>query len=318
MAKKFTYEDAVDFVTRNSDAVMLEPEWRGSAVPIRFRCSCGTEFTTTYNRFQSQNKRTCDACGRRAADAAKRLTLAEVCNMIRQNSDCEYVSGEYKNRKSRIRVRCSCGEEFETTLDRLLHYNGSGACAKCGIKQRNRLRKHTLESVRETAIRRGAELVSKEYQNAHQLLTFRCECGAEFRTTFNRFLTSGKVRCNACSGYESNGEYRIRKWLIANDIPFVAQKTFLGCGSAKRPYFFDFYLPEFNLCIEFDGRQHFEAVDFSGHQDEDTQARALWDLQCRDLVKDIYCEEHGIGLLRIRYDESERIEDILGSTLIPR
>ncbi len=31
---------------------------------------------------------------------------------------------------------------------------------------------------------------------------------------------------------------------------------------------FDFYLPDYNLCIEFDGRQHFEPVEHFGGQKE--------------------------------------------------
>jgi len=312
VAKKFTITDAVEFVTKNSDAVLLETEWKGSTVPLRFRCGCGTEFTTTYNKFQNQGKRKCDACGRRDADAARRNTLEDAVALIRERSLCEYVSGEYRNRKSPIRVRCVCGVEFVTTIDRITHPQGSGMCAKCGIKQRSRLRAHTVESVREAAIKRGAELLSTEYGNAHQLLAFRCSCGSEFRTTFNRFLALGKVRCNACTGCESHGEYAVREWLTDHGIPFVAQKTFPGCGGDIRPYFFDFYLPEHNVCIEFDGEHHFRPVAFGHGPAEFDQIKA------RDAAKDAYCEENGMRLVRIPYWDLKNVDEIMGSTLIPR
>lgn len=36
----------------------------------------------------------------------------------------------------------------------------------------------------------------------------------------------------------------------------------------KKPLPFDFYLPEYNLCIEFQGIQHFQPVPYFGGQEK--------------------------------------------------
>ena len=123
----------------------------------------------------------------------------------------------------------------------------------------------------------------------------------------NRFTSQGQTRCQVCSSFESKGEQKVRSWLEANGIVFETQKRFIDCGG-NRPYPFDFYLPKQNICIEYDGSQHYE------------QSRLLGDLsliQARDAVKTKYCEAKGIQLIRIPYTEFDNIPDLL-SKLIPR
>lgn len=312
LGKKFTIEDAKKFVRENSDSELLETEWKGSQEKIRFRCSCGAEFITTYNRFQNQNKRQCFACASKRAYDQKRLRIQEVIDLIQERSDCTYLSGEYKNQKSKLLVRCGCGAEFRVTLNNLISKHGSGRCPSCGIAMRNRFSKLDLERVREVALSRGAELISDEYINAHTELTFRCECGDLFTTTFNRFTTLGKTRCRKCSKRESKGEREVRMWLQEQGIQFVAQKAFNVRGDDTRPYYFDFYLPDYNTCIEFDGAQHFRPTAFASDD------IAFQELKARDEAKTKFCAENGIRLIRIPYWNMEYVDMILESTLIPR
>jgi len=50
--------------------------------------------------------------------------------------------------------------------------------------------------------------------------------------------------------------YKIREWLETNKVKFISQKWFNSCRD-KRPLPFDFYLPDLEMCIEYDGSQHF-------------------------------------------------------------
>jgi hypothetical protein len=60
---------------------------------------------------------------------------------------------------------------------------------------------------------------------------------------------------------------------------------------------FDFYLPEYNCCIEYDGKQHFEAIKWFGGEE------SLAYVQQNDLIKTQYCQNNKIALLRIRYNQ---------------
>lgn len=47
--------------------------------------------------------------------------------------------------------------------------------------------------------------------------------------------------------------------IIYNNIEYIKQKTFENCID-KRKLKFDFYLIKLNICIEFDGIQHYESI----------------------------------------------------------
>lgn len=107
----------------------------------------------------------------------------------------------------------------------------------------------------------------------------------------------------------SHGEEKIIQTLNNSNIKYYCQYSFNDCinPDTGRVLRFDFFLPEYNYCIEYDGQQHFlkYVQDYgSGWNNVDTYR------QChkRDLIKNYYCEEHNIGLLRIPYYDYNKID----------
>lgn len=105
------------------------------------------------------------------------------------------------------------------------------------------------------------------------------------------YILSG-TGCPQCQ--ESSGERKIRQWLEKHNISYVFQKTFQDCKD-KRVLPFDFYLPTYNVAIEYDGGQHFKPIPFFGGE-ETFQNRIK-----HDKIKDDYCKNSNIKLLRIPY-----------------
>ena len=103
--------------------------------------------------------------------------------------------------------------------------------------------------------------------------------------------------CPQCQ--ESSGERKIRQWLICHNFVYVYQNVFDNCKDIKTLPF-DFYLPEYNLCIEYDGEQHFLPIDFAG-QGEKWAKEQLTITQKHDDIKNQYCKDNNIGLIRIPY-----------------
>jgi len=68
------------------------------------------------------------------------------------------------------------------------------------------------------------------------------------------------------------------------------------------------------LSKEFDGRQHFEPVTFGGVSIERAKEN-LKSQKKRDKVKDRFCKNNNICLIRISYKEVEKIETILSKKL---
>lgn len=72
---------------------------------------------------------------------------------------------------------------------------------------------------------------------------------------------------------------------------------------------FDFYIPKLNTVIEFDGLQHYEAVEHFGGED------VFREQKIKDKIKNDYCRLNNINMLRIAYNKLNEIEDILSYNL---
>jgi hypothetical protein len=106
----------------------------------------------------------------------------------------------------------------------------------------------------------------------------------------------------------SFGELTIYKMLLEVDVQFETQKRFKFIRD-KKPLPFDFYLPEFNLVVEYQGIQHF-ADAF--RKDNET----LKDRQRRDALKKNGAEQNGINYLAISATLESEIESLLMNSLI--
>lgn len=104
----------------------------------------------------------------------------------------------------------------------------------------------------------------------------------------------------------SSGEENIIKILKAEHINFVIEKNFSDLQNGR--FYFDFYLPNYNICIEYDGRQHFEQVTHF----QKTRSDFLKQQQ-NDRRKNSFCLAKGIKLYRIPFWEKDinKFSDII-------
>ena len=111
--------------------------------------------------------------------------------------------------------------------------------------------------------------------------------------------------CPSCR--QSKSEKYISEFLKERGIIFTYQKKFKDCRN-KRPLPFDFFIKDLNLCIEYDGKHHFEKI----YSHEDLIYRQL-----NDSIKNDFCKKNNIYLLRISYKENlmqKLIEFVHGQT----
>ena len=102
------------------------------------------------------------------------------------------------------------------------------------------------------------------------------------------------------------GEHKISCLLDMWGIQYTEQFRFLECRD-QRPLPFDFYLLDYNVCIEFDGQQHF--VQRNGWTELEV-------IQKHDEIKTIFCKNNNIDLIRIPYWEIDDIEYYLFDKLV--
>lgn len=99
---------------------------------------------------------------------------------------------------------------------------------------------------------------------------------------------------------KSKGEDKIKILLNKLNINYIYQKTFKDCYNPKTNYLlrFDFYLPDYNILIEYDGEQHFDVRKHGWFTE-----KAYQEIKERDQLKNKYCREKNIPLLRIPYTD---------------
>lgn len=134
----------------------------------------------------------------------------------------------------------------------------------------------------------------------------KCECGSIKSISGNNLRTYQTLSCGCLS---SQGEEKIAKILVDNNILFEKEKTFEDgkYNGSNRNFRFDFYLPEKNIIIEYDGKQHFmKASTWEKHL-------SLEERQQRDKIKNEWCHNHGITIIRIPYTHLDNIvlEDLI-------
>lgn len=156
------------------------------------------------------------------------------------------------------------------------------------------------------------EPTQKRDNAGHILWRCVCECGNECFVSSNRLLTQNTTSCGCRSN--SSGEENIKNILIDNQIKFIRQFTFEDCKSPKdSKLIFDFAIlnndNKIIELIEYDGVQHFTPVDFFGGEE------SFKYLQKCDNIKNQYCQNNNIKLLRISYKEKDNLENIVLNSL---
>lgn len=251
---------------------------------------------------------------------------ADITNVARgrkkECSDCtgwasqkEDLTGQVFNRltvikktnktkdSSRIYLcQCSCGQIKEVRaidLKRKL-------VQSCGCLAREHAQQQAIEMGKQnqkdlTNQRSGTWTAIKQLdkrKNNSCVWLCKCENGH-----YNEITTGnwGKIKtCRQCKTGKSLGEEKIQKILQNLHIYFIEEYSFTDCVY-KKPLRFDFYLPDYNCCIEYDGIQHFEKTSFSHDNFEERQKR--------DSVKNKYCLDKKIKLIRVPYTDIDLLNE---------
>lgn len=199
----------------------------------------------------------------------------------------DYSRVIYVTKKIKIKIICKKHGEFGQLPDD--HIRGCG-CPKCG----NVGRRTTDEFIEQGIKIHGDtfDYSKVDYKGSLKNICILCEKHGEFNQTASSHLRGyGCPRCNC-----SNGEKKICEILKKYKIQFEIEHRFKEC-KYKLPLPFDIYIKSLNLCIEYDGKQHFEAIEFFGGEEN------LKNVKMRDEIKNNYCKENRIILLRISYSE---------------
>ena len=221
---------------------------------------------------------------------------------------------QYQGRHTKILCRCKIhNRKWNTTPGELYQGHGCPDCYKERIRKALGWSKYDF-TMRLAKVNPDIEVVG-EYINIQTGIECRCKkCGYIWYPKPNNLLYGKITGCPKCQSY-SKGEDRIKECLESNNIPYIIHKTYselLGIGGKKLS--FDFYLPDYNLLIEYQGQQHEKPTTF-GNMNVDEAQKQFKTQQEHDKRKRDYAKQHGIKLLEIWYYDYNDISKILDDKL---
>lgn len=263
------------------------------------QCDCGNICYIPGKSLKNGKTQSCGCLKRektteRNKDKAKDLTNLRFGKLIAQYPTEKRASGNYVI----WHCKCDCGNECDVASGYLLR--GNVKSCGCLIKEKN------AEKIKDLTGQHFGKLTAiyptEERSGSSVIWYCKCECGNDCYVSSTHLRRGYVQSCGCFTSFV--GEEKISSILKNNDIKFERQKTFPSCRFLDTNALarFDFYLPDFNYLIEYDGIQHYKPIQFGGCTIE--QAKDNFEkTKQHDIFKNKWCQENNIKLIRISYTQ---------------
>ena len=218
----------------------------------------------------------------------------------------DYSLVEYVNTMTPVRIICPIHGQFIQTPNNHRRGQRCGECKKESQRKRNiSHRKDTKHFISLANSVHGAtyDYSRVNYVNQQTKITIVCKKHGPFdQRPGNHTQGQGCPKCR-----QSKGESSVTSALTSLGVVYEEEKRFDDCRNV-RPLPFDFFLPNNNVLIEFDGSQHFRQAPFQTND-------AFDQLQQNDNIKTKYAKDHGFCLIRLNSNHIKNMKKILREKL---
>lgn len=288
MSRKLTYDFVKKYI-ENEKYTLLSKTYIDAKTKLLVQCNYGHEpYYVAWFNFKTGHR--CPEC-----NITNRKNALDDIRAYAEKRGYKVISTEYKNRNKKLEMICPKGH---TTFISWGNFSKGRRCSEC-----YRFKKLTSKEVKNFLNYFGYDLIG-EYKTANRKINILCPSGHIYQGTYAHFY-DGK-RCPYCK--KSKGALRVANFLQKTKYDFKEEyyvKNILGATCLR----FDFYIPELNMAIEYDGQQHYKPIEKFGGE------KAFEKTKFRDVIKNNYCKDNNINLLRIPYWDYNNIEKILNDYL---
>ena len=268
------------------------PNYKNGKTYCKCKCSCDKQ-TIKFVYKNSLLKGESQSCGCLSKELISERCRSNVVGDRFGNLVVKKMLYNYKNKKTYCMCDCDCGKEHICSLSNL----STGHTTSCGCNHEKRWDGKRTDLVN----RRFGMLVVDEmlygYANKQTYCKCTCDCGNTSIVYMGNLLQGFTHSCG-CGEHDSVGEKLIQSILDDNHITYTYNYRFNNCRNIS-PLPFDFYLHDYNVCIEYDGIQHFKPIEYFGGEE------AFQKRQLNDKIKTEYCIDNHITLIRLPYTLSE-------------
>ncbi|MBQ3420642.1 MAG: hypothetical protein IJH34_03025 [Romboutsia sp.] len=312
---KLDYNIVKEFIA-TKECKLISDTYINNNTKLDIQCICGDIFKVDFNTFRKGQIR-CKSCFWKENKHHNKHTYEYVKSYIENKSNCKLVSDNYIDGSIYLKVICGCGSTFEQSYYNLRRMK-TICCNNCTRISTNKKNTHNLDYIYKAVEKKYSgdfKIINMNYIGTRNTtVTIQHKCGYTFNKNVNRLLYTD-IKCTECMRSTSIGEFKILKFLNDNKITYIKEYMFDNCNYIRKLRF-DVYVPDYNLCIEFDGEQHYKIIDHFGGLE------GFVNTKIRDTIKNEYCKNNNITLVRIPYNKIDEVDNILSSylnkKLIPR
>lgn len=184
-------------------------------------------------------------------------------------------------------ITCPIHGDFLQSFDAHIHQkSGCPECAKIKRNKKNTKFNYDMLSENDVKYSFNYDYLNFEYNGYDAKSTVTCPIHGEFITSWHK-LKYGHG-CPMCGNKKNYSELRLKSILEKEFNKVEYQKRFDWLGRQS----LDFYLPQYNVAIEYQGRQHFCEYSLFNH-DETLKS---------DLTKLENCKAHNIPIYYITFE----------------
>jgi hypothetical protein len=266
---------------------------------IDFQCeTCGIRDSGLWNDLR---RRGCPKCGRRRGAEARKHSYDYVKGFF-ADLGIELLSKEYKNSKSKLRVRFSCGCEGKISFNSAQRGDRCGNCAPNA--------RVTIEDYRDLAQKHGGRILTMA-QTTTQPSEWKCRKKGHPPFWRSYSVISKNNFCPECSDGLSERICRAAATQLFG-VPFKKSPLPLQDvqGVGGRRLVFDAYNASLKLAVEHNGLQHYQPVRF-GSKTENEAVAAFRKQQEHDNRRRAYCKAKGITLIEVpELGRKTKVEDL--------
>lgn len=274
-------------------------QYKGVKEKVKIKCPNGHIFEQSPN--DHLNGHGCKKCKGWGKYTDSNKNFIQDLKKIHKNT-LDFTKTKYNGWDNQVIIICPKHGSFTKRASDLL--NQKQGCPKCGrerISEKNGWDNKIFVEKSMLCHGNTYDYSKVKYEGANSKVIITCSKHGDFTQNPKDHINQSHG-CPVCRN--SKGENIIRKILIELDINFKPQHKFKNCIN-KRKLPFDFYLPEYNICIEFDGEQHFFPVESFGG------VKNFNYITGNDQIKTDYCKVNNIKLLRINYKQINKINQII-------
>lgn len=273
-------------------------EYKNMVIPVRIICEKhGIFYQNLGNHIHKKSG--CPKCA--SEKSSRRFTKDEFIQKAKEihKDEYNYSLVEYKNNRTKVKIIC---EKHGVFLQSPSNHMRGSKCPLC-VGGRKLTKKEFIQKARDIHGNKY-DYSFVNYLGIDNKVDIVCSIHGMFKQSPHKHINR-KSGCPYCN--ESHGEREIALFLTDGNVEFQRQKRWNECRDVH-PMPFDFYIPEFNLAIEYDGEHHFMVKENWGGEEEFIRVKK------RDKIKTEFCRQKGIKLLRISYKQN--IRELLESMLI--